>query len=105
LLGNRFDIAVIEAHHRTKKDAPSGTGKRLAEILEEARDVSVPVHSVRAGEIVGDHEVIFAGRGERLELTHRAASRETFARGALQATRWVVAKPPGLYSMEDVLGL
>lgn len=105
LLGDKFEIAIVEAHHRTKKDAPSGTGKRLAEILEETRGASVPIHSIRAGDIVGDHEVIFAGRGERLELTHRASSRETFAHGALQAARWVIGKPAGLYSMEDVLGL
>lgn len=105
LLGDKFDVEIIEAHHRTKKDAPSGTGKRLAEILEETRGASAPVHSIRAGDIVGDHEVIFAGHGERLELTHRASSRETFARGALQAALWVVGKPAGLYSMEDVLGL
>lgn len=105
LLGERFDVEIVEAHHRTKKDAPSGTAKRLAEILEEERGAEVPVHSVRAGDIVGDHEVIFAGRGERLELTHRASSRETFARGALQAALWIAGKPAGLYSMENVLGL
>ncbi len=105
LLGEKFEVEIVEAHHRTKKDAPSGTAKRLAEILEETRGESVPVHSVRAGDIVGDHEVIFAGSGERLELTHRASSRETFARGALHAARWVVGNPAGLYRMEDVLGL
>jgi 4-hydroxy-tetrahydrodipicolinate reductase len=106
-LGEDFDLEVIEMHHRTKKDAPSGTAKRLVEILEETRAAGngVPVHSVRAGDIVGDHRIIFAGPGERLELIHRAASRETFARGALQAARWVIGKPAGLYSMEDVLGL
>lgn len=105
-LGENFDIEIIETHHRTKKDAPSGTAKRLAEILEETRGAkgSVAVHSLRAGDIVGDHQIIFAGPGERLELIHRAASRETFARGALQAARWVIGKPAGLYSMEDVLG-
>ena len=107
LLGDDFDLEIVEAHHRMKKDAPSGTAKRLAEILEEARGSgsSVPIHSVRAGDIVGDHQVIFAGSGERLELTHRASSRETFARGALHAARWVIAQPAGLYSMENVLGL
>ncbi len=107
LLGEGFDLEIVEAHHRMKKDAPSGTAKRLAEIFEEARGSggSVPIHSVRAGDIVGDHQVIFAGRGERVELTHRASSRETFARGALQAARWVIGRPAGLYSMEDVLGL
>lgn len=104
-LGEQFEVEIVEAHHRTKKDAPSGTAKRLAEILEETRSAPVPVHSIRGGDIVGDHKVIFAGRGERLELTHRAASRATFAEGALHAARWVIAQPPGLYSMQDVLGL
>ncbi len=106
LLGDDFDLEIVEAHHRMKKDAPSGTAKRLAEILEEARGAksSVPIHSVRAGDIVGEHQVVFAGSGERLELTHRASSRETFAHGALHAARWVMGKPAGLYSMEDVLG-
>lgn len=102
LLGEEFDRDVIEMHHRTKKDAPSGTAKRLAAILGE--DSVEPV-SVRAGDIVGEHAVIFSGVGERLELIHRAGSRATFAQGALRAARWVVRQPPGLYSMEDVLGL
>jgi 4-hydroxy-tetrahydrodipicolinate reductase len=105
LLGEEFDLDVIEMHHRTKKDAPSGTAKRLLEILQEVRAGAVPSQSVRAGDIVGEHTVIFAGPGERLELTHRAASRETFAVGALRAARWVLTQPPGLYRMEDVLGL
>lgn len=103
-LGENFEIEIVEAHHRTKKDAPSGTAKRLAEILEETRGALVPTHSIRAGDIVGDHTVIFAGPGERLELTHRAAGRETFARGALTAARWVIGQSPGLFSMENVLG-
>lgn len=106
LLGDDFDLEIVEAHHRMKKDAPSGTAKRLAEILQESRGSgSLPVHSMRIGDVVGDHQVIFAGRGERLELTHRASSRETFARGALHAARWVMEQPAGLYSMENVLGL
>ena len=106
LLGKDFDIEVIELHHRTKKDAPSGTARRLIEILQEQRDRNqIPAHSIRAGDIVGEHTVLFAGPGERLELTHRAASRETFAVGALRAARWVVDQPAGLYSMQDVLGL
>ena len=94
-------------HHRTKKDAPSGTAKRLAEILNETRGAgaNVPAHSLRGGDVVGDHQVIFAGNGERLELIHRASSRETFALGALRAARWVIDRSPGLYSMEDVLGV
>lgn len=105
LLGNDFDLDVIEMHHRTKKDAPSGTARRLLEILREARGTKkeITAKSIRAGDIVGDHTVIFAGPGERLELVHRAASRETFALGALRAARWIIDRPPGLYRMEDVL--
>ena len=107
LLGTGFDVDVIEMHHRTKKDAPSGTAKRLLEILREVRGGAdaIPAQSIRAGDIVGEHTVIMAGAGERLELTHRAASRETFAVGALRAARWVIDQPPGLYRMENVLGL
>ncbi len=103
LLGEGFDREIIEMHHRTKKDAPSGTATRLAEILQETSGPIEPL-SVRAGDIVGEHTVIFAGTGERLELTHRAGSRATFAQGALRAARWVIDQPAGLYSMEDVLG-
>ena len=107
ILGSEFDLEIVETHHRTKKDAPSGTAKTLAQILKEARklDGEVAIQSIREGDVVGDHTVIFAGAGERVELTHRASSRETFAKGALNAARWVVDKPPGLYSMQDVLGL
>ena len=107
LLGDEFDVDVMEIHHRTKKDAPSGTAKRLVEILANARgdERSVTTQSIRAGDIVGEHTVLFAGPGERLELTHRAASRETFAAGALRAARWIMEQPAALYSMEDVLGL
>jgi 4-hydroxy-tetrahydrodipicolinate reductase len=102
-----FDLEIIETHHKMKKDAPSGTAKTLAEILRSARkiDKQVPIQSIREGDVVGEHTVIFNGPGERLELTHRAASREIFARGALRAAQWVIVKPPGLYSMQDVLGL
>ncbi len=122
ILGEPFDLEIVETHHRMKKDAPSGTAKTLIEILQRTRkperlrhgregmigerDKSeIGVHSVRGGDVVGDHTVIFAGDGERLELTHRASSRETFARGALRAARWAIGKPAGLYSMRDVLGL
>ena len=122
ILGDSFDIEILETHHRMKKDAPSGTAKTLAEILQRgrgtaelrhgregvnaARDKSeIGIHSIRGGDVVGDHTVIFAGDGERIELTHRASSRETFARGALRAGRWIIGKPAGLYSMRDVLGL
>jgi len=107
LLGGEFDVEVIEMHHRTKKDAPSGTAKRLVEILSHAREQGPPLsaQSIRAGDIVGEHTILFAGPGERLELTHRATSRETFAVGALRAARWVIDQSPGLYTMENVLGL
>ncbi|MGI8437004.1 MAG: 4-hydroxy-tetrahydrodipicolinate reductase [Chthoniobacterales bacterium] len=125
LLGPEVDLEVVETHHRLKKDAPSGTAKRLAEILCEARqlsyekdvahgrqgmigerpDTQIGMHSIRAGDVVGEHTVILAGKGERLELTHKAASRETFAAGALRAAQWLVGKPAGLYDMEDVLHL
>ena len=125
LLGENFDLEIVETHHRLKKDAPSGTAKRLAQILAEVRGLDpeksvahgragltgvrpneqIGMHSIRAGDVVGEHTVIFASAGERLELTHKASSRETFAIGALRAAKWIVAQPPGLYSMEDVLGL
>ncbi len=125
MLGDDFDLEISEMHHRLKKDAPSGTAKKLAEILCEVRGLDygknvrhgreglvgerradeIGVHSIRGGDVVGDHTVSFAGAGERLEFSHKAASRETFALGALRAARWVVGKPAGLYSMEDVLGL
>ena len=125
MLGQDFDLEIMEVHHRLKKDAPSGTAKKLAEILCEVRKLDyaknvahgregligersaaeIGVHSIRGGDIVGDHTVTFAGRGERLELTHKASSRETFANGALRAARWIIGRPAGLYSMEDVLGL
>jgi len=122
ILGEDFDLEIVEAHHRMKKDAPSGTAKTLVEILQRARQTKIlrhgregivgergkseiGIHSVRGGDVVGDHTVIFAGQGERLELTHRASSRETFARGAIRAARWVIGKSPGLYDMRDVLGL
>jgi 4-hydroxy-tetrahydrodipicolinate reductase len=125
MLGDDFDLEITEMHHRLKKDAPSGTAKKLAEILCDVRGLDygknvrhgregligerpgkeIGVHSIRGGDVVGDHTVTFAGAGERLELSHKAASRETFALGALRAARWVVGQPPRLYSMEDVLGL
>lgn len=89
-----------------KKDAPSGTAKTLAEILKsETGRPEVPVQSIREGEVVGEHSVIFDGPGERLELVHKARSRETFASGALAAAKWLTNQPPALYSMQDVLGL
>jgi 4-hydroxy-tetrahydrodipicolinate reductase len=125
VLGEAFDAEVIEMHHRLKKDAPSGTAKRLAEILASARSTAyekavrhgrqgmvgqrtteeIGVHAVRGGSIVGEHTVVFAGEGERIELIHRAASRDTFARGALQAAEWLIGQASGRYDMQDVLGL
>ena len=122
ILGENFDVEIIEAHHRMKKDAPSGTAKTLVEILRRTRKTEklrhgregivgerdkyeIGIHSVRGGDVVGDHTVIFAANGERLELTHKASSRDTFANGALRAAQWVVKQPPGLYDMQDVLGL
>ena len=105
-LGPSYDVEVVEAHHRGKKDAPSGTAKRLAQLLASVRGTraeSVPVHAVRAGDIVGDHTVVLAGPSERLELTHRAQSRDVFAQGALKAAQFVHGKRPGLYAMSDVL--
>ena len=105
-LGPEYDVEVVEAHHHHKKDAPSGTAKRLAEGLAAARRQpvgAIPVHAIRAGDLVGDHTVILAGPSERLELTHRAHDRAVFARGALRAARFVVTQPPGLYDMTHVL--
>ena len=126
VLGSDFDLEVIEAHHRQKKDSPSGTARRLVEVLAEARQLilerdvrhgragdvgprgatEIGVHSVRGGDLVGEHTVLFAGMGERLELTHRTSNRETFAAGALRAAAWLAGQKPGrIYNMEDVLGL
>ncbi|HET8721483.1 MAG TPA: 4-hydroxy-tetrahydrodipicolinate reductase [Nitrospira sp.] len=124
-LGDDYDIEVIEAHHRLKKDAPSGTALKIAEVLARAvnRDLTqvgvyarkgligerkkqeIGIQTIRAGDIVGDHTILFGGMGERIEVTHRASSRDTFARGALRAATWVVRQPPGLYDMMDVLNL
>ena len=107
LLGSDFDAEIIETHHKMKKDAPSGTAKTLAETLKTAQKTGheIAIQSIREGDVVGEHTVIFSGPGERLELTHRAANREIFARGAVRAAKWIVGKPAGLYSMHDVLGL
>ena len=122
ILGEGFDLEIVEMQHRLKKDAPSGTARTLAEILQRQRKTTqlrhgregmvgerdpleIGIHAIRGGDVVGEHTVIFAGSGERLELTHRAASRETFARGALCAAHWVIGKEPGLYDMRNVLGL
>ena len=105
LLGSDFNPEIVETHHTMKKDAPSGTAKTLAEILKAKRNHEIPIQSIREGEVVGEHTVIFAGPDEQLEITHRAANRGIFAAGALRAAKWIIDKPPGLYSMQDVLGL
>lgn len=124
-LGSSFDIEIIEAHHRLKRDAPSGTARRLAERVATARDQAIDavarygrapdagrrssgeigVHAIRAGDIVGEHTALFADTGERLELTHRVGSIDTFARGALLAARFLDGQAPGLFTMEQALGL
>lgn len=125
VLGEDYDVEVVEVHHRRKKDAPSGTALRIAERVARARGRSlqevavygregmvgerkrgeIGILAVRAGDVVGEHTVIFATEGERIEITHRASSREIFARGAVRAALWVMGKKPGLYDMADVLGL
>jgi 4-hydroxy-tetrahydrodipicolinate reductase len=105
LLGPTFNPEIVETHHKMKKDAPSGTAKTLAEILKTAQDCEIPVQSIREGDVVGEHTVIFQGPGESLELSHGAADRGIFAAGALRAAKWIINKPPGLYTMQDVLGL
>ena len=127
ILGDGFDLEVVEMHHRHKKDSPSGTARRLAEILAEAKglsydddcrhgrvgdvgartDTEIGVHALRGGDVVGDHTVVYAGDGERIELTHKASSRMTFANGAVRAAKWIHQEglKSGLYDMQDVLGL
>jgi 4-hydroxy-tetrahydrodipicolinate reductase len=107
LLVPDFNPEIIETHHKMKKDAPSGTAKTLAEILKASQKSNneIPIQSIREGDVVGEHTVTFIGISERLELTHRAGNREIFARGALRAAKWIMGKSPGLYSMQDVLGL
>jgi 4-hydroxy-tetrahydrodipicolinate reductase len=105
LFGADFNPEIVETHHKMKKDAPSGTAKTLAGILKTARNSEIPIQSIREGDIVGEHTINFSGPGESLELTHRAENRGIFALGALRAGKWIINKPPGLYSMQDVLGL
>lgn len=125
ILGPGYDLEIVEMHHRLKKDAPSGTARSLAEILAEVRHQQlaqvarhgregivgertpeeIGIHAVRGGDVVGDHTVIFATPGERVELTHKASSRDILANGAYRAALWVAKQKPGLYDMQDVLGL
>jgi 4-hydroxy-tetrahydrodipicolinate reductase len=102
-LGPDYSIEIVEAHHRAKKDAPSGTAKKFAQLLSEAVKKEIPTHAIRLGDIVGDHTIIFCGNSERIEIKHQAHSRDLFAVGALKAAKWVFGKPAGLYSMQDVL--
>lgn len=124
-LGPAYDVEIFEAHHRLKRDAPSGTALALGEAVARARAVSlnevaaydrsgrsaprapgsIGFSSLRAGDIVGEHTVIFAAAGERVEITHRATDRITFARGALRGAEWLLGRPPGVYGMQNVLGL
>jgi len=104
-LGKNYDIEITEAHHNKKKDAPSGTAKGLAAEIEKETGRKVSMHAIRAGDIIGDHTVFYAGCGERIEITHPAQSRDHFATGAIKAAKWIVGKKPKLYNMRDVLGV
>ena len=104
-VGKEWEVEIVETHHTAKKDAPSGTAKTLQEVIQRATGKDVPAHSLRLGDVVGDHTVVLGTDGERIELTHRASSRAAFARGALRAAKWAVRQKPGLYDMLDVLGL
>ena len=125
VLGDGYDVELVEIHHKHKRDAPSGTAVRLGEVAAEALGRSpadalaysrhgilgerppwqIGVQTLRGGDVVGEHTVLFCGEGERVEITHRATSREQFARGAVRAAAWLAGKPAGLYDMADVLGL
>lgn len=125
ILSSGYDVEIVEAHHRLKKDAPSGTAIKLAQVIAESlqrnlddvavykrhgmigqrTDAEIGIQTVRAGDIVGEHTVMFGGIGERLEIIHRAHNRDNFARGAVRAAQWLVSQPQGLYDMQDVLGL
>jgi 4-hydroxy-tetrahydrodipicolinate reductase len=125
ILKENFDIEIVEKHHRHKKDSPSGTAIRLAEVIAQTKGKElsqiwkhgregevgartrdeIGMHAVRGGDFVGEHTVIYAGDGEVIEITHKASSRDIFAKGALRAAKWVSTVTPGLYSMQDVLGL
>jgi 4-hydroxy-tetrahydrodipicolinate reductase len=102
-LGPDYSIEIVEAHHKAKKDAPSGTAKKFASILASATGKEIPTHAIRLGDIVGDHTIIFCGNSERIEIKHQAHTRDLFAVGALKAAKWVFNKPAGLYSMQEVL--
>lgn len=125
VLGDDYDVEIVEVHHRFKKDAPSGTAVKIADVVAKALNRSmdevgvygrhgmtgergrkeIGIFALRSGDVVGEHTLVFGGIGERFEITHRAHSRETFARGAVRAAAWVLGRKPGLYSMQDVLGI
>lgn len=124
VLGDDYDVEIIEAHHKFKKDAPSGTAVRISEIVAdslgrnldevgvygrkgytERASREIGIHTVRAGDIIGEHRVLFGGMGENFEIFHRAQSRQTFARGSIRAAQWILKQPAGVYDMQDVLGL
>ncbi len=125
VLGDGYDIEIIEAHHKMKKDAPSGTALKMAQVIASAlnrnldkvavyarhgiigerKQKEIGIQTVRGGDIVGEHTVMFCGMGERIEVVHKVSSRDTFARGALRAAQWIYGKSAGLYDMQDVLGL
>lgn len=102
-LGSDYSVEIVEAHHKAKKDAPSGTAKKIAELITQVTKKNIPVHSIRLGDIFGDHTVVFCGNSERIEIKHQAHSRDLFVVGALKAAKWIFQKPAGLYSMQDVL--
>jgi 4-hydroxy-tetrahydrodipicolinate reductase len=102
-LGPDYAIEIVEAHHKGKIDAPSGTAKKFGQLLSDMTKREIPLHSLRLGDIIGDHTIIFCGNSERIEIKHQAHSRDLFALGALKAAKWIFGKPAGLYSMQDVL--
>jgi len=102
-LGKDYDIDIVETHHRFKKDAPSGTAKTLAERIEAATGRKPAVHSVRSGDVVGEHRIVFGALGDSIEIIHRASTRDIFAQGSIVAARWIATAKPGLYSMLDVI--
>ncbi|MGH7807348.1 MAG: 4-hydroxy-tetrahydrodipicolinate reductase, partial [Thermodesulfobacteriota bacterium] len=124
-LGDEFDVEIVETHHKHKVDSPSGTALRLGEEIAgalgrdfktvarferhgqigERKKGEIGIQTIRGGDVIGEHTAFFLGQGERIELTHKASNRDNFARGAVRAVKWVVGKPPGIYSMKDVLGI
>ena len=102
-LGKDYDIDIVETHHRFKKDAPSGTAKTLAERIEAATGRKPTIHAVRSGDVVGEHRIVFGSIGDSIEIVHRASTREIFAKGSIEAAKWISTAKPGLYSMLDLI--